>query len=44
MDNVSAHANGSVRLYGDLSAINLTGTLVADGKVDITPLNTTYRL
>lgn len=44
MDNVSAHANGKVRLYGDLSEINLTGTLVADGKVDITPLNTTYRL
>lgn len=44
MNNVKAHANGKVRLYGDLREINLTGLLVADGKVDVTPLNTSYSL
>lgn len=44
MNNVSAHANGKVRLYGDLDEINLIGMLIADGKVDMTPLNTTYIL
>lgn len=44
MDNVRAHANGHARVYGDLSEVNLTGQLVADGTIGITPLNTTYRL
>lgn len=44
MANVDAHANGELRLAGDLSNINLTGEMVADGKIDISTLNTTYWL
>lgn len=44
MQNVDAGARGNVRLYGDLGELNLTGQLVADGTIGITPLNTTYTL
>ena len=44
MDNVEARANGSLRLAGDLSEINLTGMAVANGGLDITSLNTHYTL
>lgn len=44
MEDVRAHTNGKVRLYGDLSEINLIGQLVADGSIKVSPLNTTYRL
>lgn len=44
MDNVNIWANGEVRIWGDLSEISLTGSLVADGNVFITPLGTTYNL
>lgn len=44
MDNIRAKANGKVRVHGPLNAINLTGTLVADGKVLVTPINVEYTL
>ena len=44
MHDVDARANGSVRLSGSLDNINLTGMLVADGTLGITPLNTNYTL
>ena len=44
MDNVEVGVTGDLRLAGDLSAINLTGQAVADGELDITSLNTHYRL
>lgn len=44
MSRINARANGEVRLWGDLSYVNLTGLLLASGKVDIAPLKTTYTL
>lgn len=44
MSNVEAKANGTVRVHGPLSSINLTGMLVTDGNIRIIPLNTTYTL
>ena len=44
MDDIRAKANGKVRLHGPLNAINLTGTLVADGTTLITPINVEYTL
>ncbi len=36
--------NGSVNLWGDLSRINLTGSLVVDGTIELSALNTQYTL
>jgi len=44
MDNIHARANGTVRLAGPLSAINLTGILTADGTVHVSPLNVNYSM
>ncbi len=44
MNQADITASGSVRVWGDLGNINLTGELVADGKIGITPLNTVYSL
>lgn len=44
MDNIEAWASGHVRVWGDLSKINLTGDAVANGSVLIKSLNTTYTL
>ena len=44
MNRADITANGHVRVWGDLSDINLTGELVASGHVGITPLNTVYTL
>jgi hypothetical protein len=44
MDHVDITANGAVRVWGDLGEINLTGELVANGRLNITPLGTTYVL
>ncbi len=44
MSDINAHANGFAQVYGDLSAVNMRGLLVADGNVKITPLNTQYTL
>lgn len=44
MDNVKAKANGELRLHGPLDAINLTGEIVADGNMLITPINVSYSL
>ena len=44
MKHVEAHADGAVRLWGDLGDLNLTGKLVANGELDITSLNTHYYL
>lgn len=44
LDDVTAWASGRVRLWGDLSAINLTGEAVAQGSLLVTPLNTRYTL
>lgn len=44
MDDINAKANGEVRLHGPLNAMNLTGKLVADGNMVITPINVRYHL
>lgn len=44
MQDVDASGTGLLRLYGDLSYLNLTGQVVADGSMGITPLNTHYTL
>ncbi|MCR4854112.1 MAG: translocation/assembly module TamB domain-containing protein, partial [Prevotella sp.] len=44
MDNVEARGRGAVRLHGSLKNLNLTGLVVADGELDITPLGTHYAL
>lgn len=44
LDDVTAWANGRLRLWGDLSKINLTGEAVVNGKIHVTPLNTVYTL
>ncbi len=44
MDRVNARANGFAQVYGDLSAINLRGLLVADGSLRVRTLNTVYNL
>ncbi|MBM6992766.1 MAG: translocation/assembly module TamB domain-containing protein [Prevotella sp.] len=44
MDHTDLTANGKVRVWGDLKDINLTGELVVNGKMGITPLNTQYTL
>jgi hypothetical protein len=44
MDQVNAYGTGNLRLYGPLSHIELTGLAVADGTINIKPLNTTYTM
>ena len=44
MTDIKGVANGEVRLHGPLDAIDLTGTLVADGHARIIPTNVTYSL
>lgn len=44
MDNIVAWGSGHVRIWGDLSKINLTGDAVANGSILIKSLNTTYTL
>lgn len=44
MDHVDGYADGEVQLAGDLSYINLTGQLVANGAFSVTPLNTRYTM
>lgn len=44
MRNVSARGSGELRLYGPLSNMNLVGTIVADGNLSISSLNTDYTL
>ncbi len=42
--NTNLTANGNLHVWGDLKAINLTGEIIADGTLTITPLNTRYTL
>ena len=44
MRNTDLRINGNVRVFGDLSEVNLEGNAIADGSMDIKPLNTTYTL
>ena len=44
MDNIEGEADGKVVVAGPLSNINLTGDLVVNGRMRITPLNTSYSL
>lgn len=44
MQNVNVHADGGVRVFGDLNAVNLSGKLIANGSIGMKPLNTTYTL
>ena len=44
MGNTNLRINGNVRVFGDLSEVNLEGNAIADGSIDIKPLNTTYTL
>ncbi|MGI6242580.1 MAG: translocation/assembly module TamB domain-containing protein [Prevotella sp.] len=44
MNHTDLTLNGKVRLWGDLGELNLTGQLVANGKLGIEPLNTIYTL
>ncbi len=44
MSDIDACANGNVKVFGPLKNVNMTGKVVADGKINITPLNTTFTL
>ena len=44
LSDIGGHARGAVRVIGPLSAINLTGQLIADGQATVIPLGTTYQL
>lgn len=44
LEDIDAEAHGRVRVYGPFSTINLTGQVVADGAVTVTPLNCRYTL
>lgn len=44
MRNTNLRINGNVKVFGDLSEVNLEGNAIADGSMDIKPLNTTYTL
>lgn len=44
LSNVNLSGNGNLRLAGDLKSINLTGGVVAQGDVAVTPLGTHYML
>ncbi len=44
MNNIDACANGNLRVSGPLSNVNMTGQVVADGKINIIPLNTSFTL
>lgn len=44
MRNTNLRINGNIRIFGDLSEVNLEGDAIADGSIDIKPLNTTYTL
>ena len=44
MQQVDANGRGRLRLFGNLGSLNLTGQVVADGTVGITPIHTTYTL
>ena len=44
LNNVEGHAYGMLRLAGPLSAINLTGDLVLDGRAHVTAINCDYEL
>lgn len=44
MNRSNITADGSVRLWGDLSDLNLTGQLVANGSIGLAALNTDYTL
>ncbi len=44
MDGIDAHANGELRVFGPLKNVNMTGMVVADGKINITPLNVPFIL
>lgn len=44
MQDINLRANGACKVIGSLDEVNLTGKLIADGTVGITPLNTTYTL
>lgn len=42
--DVDLHGTGNARLFGPLNAINLTGKIVTDGQVTLTPTNCRYTL
>lgn len=42
MDNIEGSINGWCKVVGPLSHINLEGDLVANGRMSITPIGTTY--
>lgn len=44
MRNTNLRINGNIRVFGDLSEVNLEGNAIVDGSIDIKPLNTTYTL
>ena len=44
LSKVEGQSNGSVRLFGPLDEINLTGELVANGLVHVKPTGCTYQL
>ncbi len=44
MRDADLSINGDLRLWGDLKQLNLTGEALANGKLSVKPLNTTYQL
>ena len=43
-NRVEGQAQGAVRLFGPLNRVNMTGSIVIDGEIDVRQLNTTYTL
>lgn len=44
ISHIDGHANGMVNLIGPLSAINLKGEIVLNGKAHVSPLGCTYEM
>ncbi len=44
LDDVDLHGNGELRLWGDLSELNLTGDIVTDGAMTIKPTGVRYHV
>lgn len=44
LKDVDINGNGNLRLWGDLKKINLTGNVVANGSITVSPLGTKYKI
>ena len=44
LSNVEATGNGTCRIFGDLSEVNMDGDMISNGDMSITQTNTTYTM